>query len=351
MKAIFKSDPKKGAEIREGIDIPQPKESEVLIKVEKAGICGTDIHIFTWDSWAENRMSKSIPLIFGHEVAGKVIEIGEDVTSVQEGDLVSAETHVACGKCYHCKTNRKNICEYTKIIGVDINGIFADYAILPEENAWVNDANLDPNIAAVLEPLGNAVHTALPENNIEDIAGKTVAITGCGPIGLYSIAIAKQLGADKVIATEINPLRIDLAKKMGADLVINPQEVDVITTSMDFTDGIGADILLEMSGYGPALVQGLKILTPGGRVSLLGLFSGEIPLDLNNLLIFKAARVFGISGRRMFQTWYQVKGLLRNSDFRSKVSQTITHQLPLIQIDKAMDKLLHNEAAKIVLTP
>jgi threonine 3-dehydrogenase len=351
MKAIFKSNPKEGAEIREDVDIPQPKENEVLIKVEKAGICGTDIHIFTWDSWAENRMSKSLPLIFGHEVAGKVVGIGEDVTSVQEGDLVSAETHVACGKCYHCKTNRKNICEFTRILGVDINGIFADYAILPEENAWVNDANLDPNIAAVLEPIGNAVHSALPENNIEDIAGKTVAITGCGPIGLYSIAVAKQLGADKVIATEINPLRIDLAKKMGADLVINPLEEDVIKNSLDFTNGIGADILLEMSGYGPALAQGLKILTPGGRVSLLGLFSGETSLDINNLLIFKSARVFGISGRRMFQTWYQVKGLLRNSDFRSKITQTITHQLSLTQLEEAMTKLLSNEAAKIVLTP
>ncbi|MHA1984330.1 MAG: L-threonine 3-dehydrogenase [Candidatus Hodarchaeales archaeon] len=351
MKAIFKSNPKEGAEIREDVDIPKPKENEVLIKVEKAGICGTDIHIFTWDSWAENRMSKSIPLIFGHEVAGKVVGIGEDVTSVQEGDLVSAETHVACGKCYHCKTNRKNICEFTRILGVDINGIFADYAILPEENAWVNDANLDPDIAAVLEPIGNAVHSALPENNVEDIAGKTVAITGCGPIGLYSIAVAKQLGADKVIATEINPLRIDLAKKMGADLVINPLEEDVIKNSLDFTNGIGADILLEMSGYGPALAQGLKILTPGGRVSLLGLFSGETSLDINNLLIFKAARVFGISGRRMFQTWYQVKGLLRNSDFRAKITQTITHQLPLTQLEKAMNKLLNNEAAKIVLTP
>ncbi|MHA1989746.1 MAG: L-threonine 3-dehydrogenase [Candidatus Hodarchaeales archaeon] len=351
MKAIFKSNPKEGAEIREDVDIPHPKENEVLIKVEKAGICGTDIHIFTWDSWAENRMSKSIPLIFGHEVAGKVVGIGEDVTSVQEGDLVSAETHVACGKCYHCKTNRKNICQFTRILGVDINGIFADYAILPEENAWVNDAYLDPNIAAVLEPIGNAVHSALPENNIEDIAGKTVAITGCGPIGLYSIAVAKQLGADKVITTEINPLRIDLAKKMGADLVINPLEEDVIKTSLDFTNGIGADILLEMSGYGPALAQGLKILTPGGRVSLLGLFSGETPLDINNLLIFKAARVFGISGRRMFQTWYQVKGLLRNSDFRSKITQTITHELSLTQLEEAMNKLLNNEAAKIVLTP
>ena len=351
MKAIYKSHLSEGAEIKENVDIPKPKEEQVLIKVEKAGICGTDIHIYKWDDWAKNRMSKIIPLIFGHEVAGRVIEVGKDVTSVQEGDLVSAETHIACGKCYHCKTNRKNICEYTKILGVDINGIFADYAILPEENAWVNDSNLDPNIAAILEPLGNAVHTALPENNVEDIAGKTVTITGCGPIGLYAIALVKQLGADKVIATEVNPLRIDLAKKMGADLVINPTEEDVIQTSLDYTDGIGSDVLLEMSGHGPALVEGLKILTPGGRVSLLGLFPGETSIDLTNLIVFKSARVFGISGRRMFQTWYQVKGLLRNPNFRNKINQTITHQLPLDQIDLAMDKLLKNKAAKIVLTP
>ncbi|OLS16479.1 MAG: putative L-threonine 3-dehydrogenase [Candidatus Heimdallarchaeota archaeon LC_3] len=351
MKAIYKSEPKEGAEIRENVDIPKPKEDQVLIKVEKAGICGTDIHIYKWDTWAQNRMSKSIPLIFGHEVAGKVVEIGKNVSSVQEGDLVSAETHVACGKCYHCKTNKKNICKYTQILGVDINGIFADYAILTEENVWVNDSNLDPNIAAVLEPIGNAVHTALPENNIEDIAGKTITITGCGPIGLYAIALVKQLGADKVIATEVNPLRIDLAKKMGADLVINPMEEDVIKTSLDFTDNIGTDVLLEMSGYGPALVQGLKILTPGGRVSLLGLFSGETSIDLTNLIVFKSARVFGISGRRMFQTWYQVKGLLRNPNFRSKINQVVTHEIPLKQLDQAMEKLLGNKAAKIVLTP
>ncbi|MFW9929938.1 MAG: L-threonine 3-dehydrogenase [Candidatus Thorarchaeota archaeon] len=351
MKAIFKSKPQEGAELREDIDIPTPKANECLIKVQKAGICGTDIHIYKWDTWAQNRMGNSIPLIFGHEVAGKVVEIGKNVTSVNIGDFVSAETHMACGKCYHCKTNRKNVCEYTKILGVDINGVYADYAILPEENAWVNDQNLDPEIAATLEPLGNAMHTSLPEGNVEDIAGKTILITGCGPIGLYTIAIVKQLGADKVLATEINPLRIELAKKMGADLVLDPRKSDVVKESLDFTDGIGVDILLEMSGHGPALEQGLNILTPGGRVSLLGLFPGKVEFDINNLLIFKAAKVYGITGRRMFQTWYQVKGLLRKNDFRSKIKQVVTHELSLVDLDKAMNKLLNNEAAKIVLNP
>ena len=291
-------------------------------------------------------------MIFGHEVAGKVIAVGKEVSSVSEGDLVSAETHISCGKCYHCKTGRKHVCEHAKILGVDVTGIYADYAVLPEENAWVNDANLDPNLATILEPLGNAMHTTLPENNIEDIVGKTVAITGCGPIGLYAIAICKLIGADKVIATEINPFRIELARKMGADLVINTGDSkDPVKEVLDFTNGVGVDVLLEMSGYGPALRQGLEMLTPSGRASLLGLFPSDVQFDINNLIIFKAARVFGITGRRMFDTWYQVKGMLRNGDFRTKISQVNTHQFPLVEIDKAMETIINKEAAKVILKP
>ena len=351
MKAIFKTEPKQGAVIKEDVDVPKIKANECLIKVERAGVCGTDIHIYTWDSWANSRMSKSLPLIFGHEVAGKVVEVGDEVTSVQVGDFVSAETHIACGKCYHCKTGRKQICEFTRILGVDVNGVFADFAVLPEENAWVNDPDLDPNLATVLEPLGNAMHTALPANNVEDIAGKSVAVLGCGPIGLFSIAIAKRLGADKVIASEVNPLRIELAKKLGADLVVNPKEADFVKEALNITNGVGVDVLFEMSGNGQALISGLKALTPGGRVSLLGVYSKPVEINLNDLIIFKAARVFGITGRRMFETWYQVKGMLRDQKFRETISQVITHTLPLQEIDQAMDKLLNQQAAKITLKP
>ncbi len=353
MKAVVKKRPEPGAEITT-VDEPRFHNSEVLVKMKAASICGTDIHIWEWNEWARNRIKK-IPLIFGHEFAGKVVEIGKDVTNIQEGDIVSAETHIVDGNCYQCRTDRMHVCQNIEILGVDRDGVFAEYVVLPERNAWKNDPNLDPAIASIQEPLGNAVQSVLPKDHIEDITGKNVAVLGCGPIGLMTIAILKTMGAAKIFATAggLNKARMELAEKMGADLVLSAREEgkNLVKIIRDATDGNGVDVVLEMSGAPSAVRQAFEILTPGGRVSLLGLLDKPMELDLNNALIFKAATVYGISGRRMFQTWYQMKGLLSNPHFRDKIASIITHKIPIRDIAKGIDLLQSKQAGKVVLEP
>jgi len=352
MKAVVKKRPEPGAEITT-VNEPKIHENEVLVRMKAASICGTDVHIWEWNEWARNRIKK-IPLIFGHEFAGEVVEVGKDVTNVQKGDMVSAETHIADGTCYQCRTDRMHICRNMEILGVDRDGVFAEYVVLPERNAWKNDPNLDPAIASIQEPLGNAVQSILPKDHIEDITGKNVAVLGCGPIGLMAIAVLKTMGATRIIATAggLNKTRMELAEKLGADLVLSAREgADLVKIIRDATDGNGVDVALEMSGSPSAVRQAFEMLTPGGRVSLLGLLDKPMELDLNNALIFKAATVYGISGRRMFQTWYQVKGLLSNPRFREKMASVITHRIPIRDIAKGIDLLQSKQAGKVVLEP
>lgn len=353
MYAVLKSERAPGLKI-DRVEIPKIKDDEVLVKVKMASICGTDVHIWEWNKWAQTRIKK-IPLILGHEFAGEVVEIGKNVTSINVGDFVSAETHIVDGTCYQCQTDRMHVCQNMEILGVDRNGAFAEYVALPERNAWKNDPHLDPAIASIQEPLGNAVQSVLPKDHVEDIAGKTVAVLGCGPIGLMAIAVVKALGAVKVFATAggRNLVRMELAKKMGADMVLSAAEhgekiVDII---LDETNRRGVDVVLEMSGAASALKQAFEILTPGGRVSLLGLFNRPVELDFNNAIVFKSAVVYGITGRRMFQTWYQVKGLLSRSEFKEKISQIITHRFPIKDIEKGMKAINEKKAAKVVLEP
>lgn len=335
------------------VDEPKIGANEVLVEVKMASICGTDVHIWEYNKWAQNRLQK-IPFIFGHEVAGTVIEIGSDVTSVQVGDMVSAETHIADNTCYQCKTDRKHICQNMEILGVDRDGVFAEYVALPEENAWVNDPALPLAVASVQEPLGNAVQTALPRNNVEDIAGKTVAILGCGPIGLFSIAVAKKLGAAQVFAVAggANKVRMNLAETMGADLTLSAREEgeNMVKTIVDATEGIGVDVVFEMSGATAALPQAFDILTPGGRVGLLGIFSRPFEFDANKM-VFTAATIFGISGRRMFQTWFVVKNFLQDPTFREKIEAVITHSIPIRDIAKGFELIESKQAAKVALEP
>ena len=351
MYAIMKTSRGPGAEIGE-VDIPKIKDDEVLVKVKIASICGTDVHIYTWDDWANHRIKK-IPLIFGHEFAGEVVEVGRKVSHITEGDFVSAETHVVDNTCYQCRVGKKHVCQHTKILGVDIDGAFAEYVAIPAENAWINDKNLDPELATIQEPLGNAVHTVLPSDNIEDLAGKIVGVFGCGPIGLMSIAVAKTLGASMIIATEKgNKVRIELAKKMGADFVFDVDETpDVVKEIYDLTDGHGVDVAFEMAGAASSLQQALQAVTPGGRLSILGIQKHNVEINVNDWIVFKGIKIHGIIGRRMFETWYQIKGLLRRSDFREKLKQIITHRYPMRDIEKGMQKIINKEAAKVVLEP
>jgi threonine 3-dehydrogenase len=330
---------------------PTPADDEVLVAVRSASVCGTDVHIWQWNEWAQNRIHR-LPMILGHELSGEVVKAGARVKSLTVGDHVSAETHIADGTCYQCRTGKMHICEHVQVLGVDRDGVFAEYAVLPELNAWRNDPALDPSLASVQEPLGNAVHCLLPEEDIEELAGKNVLITGCGPIGLLAIAVAKIFGAANVIATEVNPVRLALARKMGADLALNPQVegAGLLQRIRDSTEGHGVDVATEMSGHPSSLALVFDALRPGGRVSLLGLFEGPVSLNFDDAIIFRAARVHGIFGRRMFDTWYTVKGLLTNPGFREKMGQIITHRVPISELGRAMDLVQSGEAAKVSLT-
>jgi len=353
MFAVVKKWRDVGAEVAT-VEVPEVKKDEVLVKVKAASICGTDVEIWNWNEWAQGRL-KRIPLIIGHELAGEVVELGEDVTTLQEGDMVSAETHIVDGTCYQCRTDRMHVCQNMEILGVDRDGVFAEYVALPERNAWKNDPKLDPAIASLQEPLGNAVQSVLPKDHIEDIAGKNVAVLGCGPIGLMTIAVLNTLGVSKVFATAggRNEVRMELAEKMGADMVLNAREEgeDLVKTIRDATDGNGVDVALEMSGAASAVKQAFEILTPGGRVSLLGILERPLEFDVNAAVIFRAATVYGIHGRRMFQTWYQVKGLLAQADFRGKIASIITHRLPMKDVAKAMELINSKQAGKVLLEP
>jgi len=353
MNAIVKSKRQPGAEITK-IDTPKIKDDEVLIQVEAASICGTDVHIWDWNEWAQKRLKK-LPIIFGHEVAGRVVEVGKGVTSVQVGDKVSAETHIVDGTCYQCRTDRMHVCQNMQILGVDRDGVFAEYLALPQRNAWKNDPHLDPAVAAVQEPLGNAVQAVLPKDRVEDVAGKNAAVLGCGPIGLMAIATLKELGAATIFATAggLNKVRMDLAKKMGADMVLSAKEEgeNLVRKIMEATGGNGVDVALEMSGDSAAARQAFEMLTLGGRVSLLGLFEKPVELDLNDAVIFKSATVYGITGRRMFETWYQVRGLLSISSFRERIASIITHKIPMRDIAQGLDLIKSKQAGKVSLEP
>ncbi len=342
MQAIVKPAAQPGIEVRE-VPVPQIGPSDVLVKVEAASVCGTDLHIYNWDPWAQGRIKP--PLIPGHEFCGTVAAVGSDVKAVKEGDFVSAEMHVACGRCFQCRTGQAHICQYVKIIGVDADGAFGDYVKIPESNIWDLDLSLPREYASLMDPLGNAVHTVLAG----EIATKTVAIIGCGPIGLFAIAVARACGAATVFALEVNAHRRALAHAMKADAVLDPSKDDVPTYILDHTMGIGVDVVLEMSGHPDGMRLGFQILRTGGRVSLLGIPSRPVEIDFARDIIFKGAVVQGINGRKMYETWYQMDNLLKTA--KLDLSPVITHRLKMSEFASGMDLLKTGEASKILLYP
>lgn len=342
MLAVVKPDAAPGAEIRQ-VKIPEIGLSDVLVKVDVASVCGTDLHIYNWDPWAQNRIHP--PLIPGHEFCGHVAAVGKEVTTVKEGDFVSAEMHVACGKCLQCRTGEAHICQHVKIIGVDANGAFAEYVVIPESNIWKLDPSIPKEYASILDPLGNAVHTVLAG----DIAAKTVAITGTGPIGLFSIAVARACGATQIFAIETNKYRRAIAQQMKADFVIDPTVEGPKQIVMDATEGIGVDVVLEMAGHPSAIRTGFDILRRGGRISLLGIPSRPISLDFADDIIFKGVTIQGINGRKMYQTWYQMTALLKAG--KLDLHPVITDRLAMKDFNKGMERLKTGEASKILLYP
>lgn len=342
MKAIVKTEAKKGAELKE-VPIPECGPEQVLIDVETTSICGTDLHIYEWNNWAEKNIEP--PQIMGHEVAGKVIEVGERVEKIDKGDLISAETHIPCGHCYQCKTGQEHICDNMQILGVDKDGVFAEYAVVDEVDVWKNSSQIPVQYAPIQEPMGNAIDTILAG----DVAGKNILITGAGPAGLIAVGVARAFGATQIIVSEPNDYRRDIAVKMGADEVVNPLEEDLEKIVLEKTNGIGVDFVAEMSGNEMALKQSLKLITAGGKMGLLGLPDDDVSLDLNSDVIFKGITLVGVTGRQMFDTWFTAKRLLESG--RVDLDPVITHTFPLEEFEKGMELMENGNCGKIILKP
>ncbi len=327
------------------VPVPALGDDEVLVEVEAASVCGTDLHIFHWDAWAANRIKP--PLTLGHEFAGTVVDVGRSVRNVVAGEYVSAESHVTCGACYHCRTGRAHMCEFTQILGVDRDGAFAQYVAVPESVIWKNDRlKLPPEIATLQEPFGNAVFAV----SHEDIPGKTVAVLGCGPIGLFTIGIARASGAARVLASDRMPFRLDLARKMGAHDVLDVSTVDDVPAWFaTHNEGEHPDVVFEMSGAPAAIVDAFRLVRNGGRVILFGIPALPVELDVADLLIFKNLTVSAVNGREIFGTWYKTRWLLEHGvvDLRPLV----TAELALAEFEQAFALLESGEACKIVLRP
>lgn len=341
MRALVKARPAPGASLEE-VSVPDVAPTDVLVRVRAASICGTDLHIFEWDRWAENRVRP--PLVFGHEFCGDVVATGRDVKKVTLGQYIAAESHIACGECYECVHGLRHVCRRVQIIGVDRPGAFAQYVAIPQDNAWPTGRNFPPEIATVQEPMGNAVHTALST----PVAGSTVAIFGAGPIGLFAVPICRASGARKILTIEPSHLRLDLARRMGSDVMIDPTQDNVVHRLLEETEGEGVDVVLEMSGNPRAIDQAFRSLRFGGHIALLGIPARPVELDLADAVIFKGATVVGITGRKIWETWYQTRGFLESG---LDLSPVITHKLPLDNFADAFELVATGQSGKVVLFP
>src|SRR5579864_1143319 len=341
MTAVVKATAGAGAEI-DKVPIPEPTGSDVLIKVAASSICGTDVHIFDWNDWARRHIHP--PRIFGHEVSGHVVAVGPGVKDLAPGTFVAAETHVVDHTCRQCARGLYHLCENVKVLGVDRDGSFASYVLLPAENCWRNAAGLSPEVAALQEPFGNAVHTALAG----PLRDNTVAIFGLGPIGLCAVGIAKAEGAAAIYGVEPNPFRRELAERMGATATFHPSD-KVATEIRRANRGYGVDVVLEMSGHPVAVQQGLESLHSGGWMSLLGLGDRPVTLDLNDLVITKGITIYGIFGRKIWDTWERTSDYLASR--KVDVSPLITHRYPLDDFSEAMAQMKSGRSGKVVLLP
>jgi len=342
MQALVKAQSAPGAQLEQR---PRPAlgPNDVLVAVQAASICGTDLHIYSWDPVMRERIRP--PMVFGHEFCGVVEAVGSEVEAVKPGQFVSAEMHVACGHCLQCRIGQQHICQNLKIIGIDLDGCFAQFVKIPASNILPIDPAIPRDYAAVLDPLGNAVHTVLAG----EIAGQTVAVVGCGPIGLMAIQVARACGAAAIFAIEVKEQRLELARRVGADATFNPGKSNVIAAVREATGGAGADVVLEMSGNERAIQQAFQLLRGGGRISLLGLPAQPVTLDLVPDVIFKGATVQGIYGRRMYDTWHRMLSLLKAG--RLNLEPIISQRLPLQEFARAFELLSKGEASKILLYP
>ncbi|MBP1993385.1 L-threonine 3-dehydrogenase [Paenibacillus eucommiae] len=339
MIGLVKENRASGAVLKH-VAVPAYGPDEILVRIKNTSICGTDLHIYNWDAWAESAVVT--PNVFGHEFSGIVEAVGERVTNVIVGDHVSAEGHMVCGMCKSCRTGQAHVCPNTRSFGISAPGCFAEFAVVQAANVIHNDPAMSFELACLQDPLGNAVQTVLSG----DIVGKSVAVIGTGAIGLMAIAVAKACGAGPIMAVDINPFRLQMARDMGADCTINSKETPMVEAIRAYTHGEGAEVVLEMSGHAAAIRDGFDAAAQAARVSLLGIPNGDVPLDLAKQIIFKGIRIEGITGRRMYQTWYQMKGLLDTG--RLNLNGLVTHRFTLDRYEEAFELMKTGQCGKIV---
>ncbi len=338
MLALVKTGPGPGLSLE---TVPQPTFgiNDVLIRVHKTGICGTDLHIEGWDAWAARTIHP--PMVIGHEFVGEIVEVGSNVADFRPGDLVSGEGHVVCGRCRHCLAGRRNLCAHTIGLGVDRQGAFAEYVTLPMTNVWHHWSGIDEEVAAIFDPFGNAVHTALSF----PVLGEDVLVTGAGPIGLMAIAVARHAGARHIVASEPNAYRRGLAKTMGASLVIDPTTQDLADVQAELGMTEGFDVAMEMSGNAAALRSAIANMAHGGRIAILGIPSAEIPLDFNPI-IFKMLTLKGIYGREMYETWYMMTVMLQSG---LDIRPAITHRFSFREHEAAFAAARSGDSGKVIM--
>lgn len=338
MRALVKAEPEPGLWMR---DVPEPKPGlrEVKIRVRKTSICGTDLHIHAWDAWA--RATIPVPMVVGHEFMGEIIELGDDVEGLEVGMRVAGEGHITCGHCRNCKGGRREFCHNHRSVGVTRQGAYADFLVIPAENVFPIPDHIDDRVAAVLDPLGNATHTALRF----DLVGEDVLVTGAGPIGVMAVSIARHIGARHIVVTDLNDYRLEMAAAMGADRVVNVscQRLEPVMDELGMTEGF--DVGLEMSGAERAFNQMLDVMNHGGKVAALGIPPGPMTLDINDV-IFKGLTVQGIYGRRIFETWYKMAAMLQSG---LDVSAVVTHSLPVERFEEAFEIVRSGECGKVLL--
>lgn len=341
MTAVVKATASPGAGLQQ-VPIPEPSGKDVLIEVAASSICGTDVHIYDWNEWASRHIRP--PRVFGHEMSGRVVAVGEEVSDIAPGTFVAAETHIVDHTCRQCQRGLYHLCENVRVLGVDRNGSFARFVTLPAENCWRNAPGLTPEVAALQEPFGNAVHAA----TAGPLKDNVVAVFGCGPIGLCAIGIARAEGAAAVYAVEPNPYRRELAERMGATATFAPS-ADTVGQIRSANGGAGVDVVLEISGHPMAVEQGLQSLHSGGWISLLGIGDRPVTLDLNDLVVTKGITIHGIFGRRIWDTWEKTSSYL--SSGRVDVTPLITHRFPLGDFQEAMAQMKSGRSGKVVLLP
>jgi threonine 3-dehydrogenase len=338
MKALTKSKAERGLWLEE-VEEPGIGINDVLIRVRYTGICGTDVHIYNWDEWAQKTIP--VPMVIGHEFVGEIVEVGSNVSDFYPGDIVSGEGHVVCGRCRNCLAGRRHLCAHTLGVGVNRPGAFAELISLPMTNIWRHDPAVNQEVAAIFDPFGNAVHTALSF----PVLGEDVLITGAGPIGIMAIPVVKHAGARHVVITDMNPFRLELARKMGATLAVNPNETPIAEVQKQLGMLEGFDVGLEMSGNAIALRDMIANMSHGGKIAILGIPAKEMPMDLRHV-IFNMLTIKGIYGREMYETWYKMSVMIESG---MDISPVITHRLPYTDFQQGFDAMISGQTGKVVL--